>query len=82
MDEYDEIEESEKNKDYENIISILAFISTWFIRLGLALGAILLIYFIVMGKFLTAIVYIIGMLTAYFFGYFFMFCLDTFLSSK
>ena len=82
MDDYDYEEEyeEEKSENKSGIIPILDLIATWFIRIGLGIGVILLLYFMFSGKFLEAILYIIGLVFCYFFGYFFMFCLDTFLS--
>lgn len=80
MDDYEEEYEEENTKN--DIIQTLDLVSTWFIRIGLGLGVILLLYFIFTAKFLSAIMYIIGLVVSYFFGYFFMFCLDTFISSK
>ena len=83
-------EESEDFGDYDqssnefdlDLISILATISTWFIRIGMAIGVILFIYFIVTGKIITALLYIIGLVVAFFFGYGFMFCLDHFVENE
>ena len=80
FDEYeDDYEEEEKSEN--TTIWLLDLISTWFIRIGIVLAAIALIYFVVMGQFFSAFLYIIGLLVAYGFGYFFMFCLDRFLST-
>ena len=79
MDNYDDKDEELEKK--KNIISILDKIATWYIRIGLTLGAILLLYFLFSGKFLSIFLYIIGLIVSYFFGYFFMFFLDKFISN-
>lgn len=79
FDEYEEDYEEEDNRS-ETII-LLDLIATWFIRIGIVLAAIALIYFVVMGQFFSAFLYIIGLLMSYAFGYFFMFCLDRVLSA-
>ena len=66
-DEYD---------DDTSIIPFLSIASKWFIRIGIVIGVILLVYFIVKTDFMAAFLFLIGMIIAYFFGYFFMFCLD------
>ncbi len=72
-DEY----EDEEEKEY-SILPLLATISKWFIRIGIVVGIILLLYFIVKTDFMSAFLFIIGMIVAYFFGYLFMLCLDKF----
>ena len=82
-DDYEEYEEEEEHEQEENtIIPILDFISTWFIRIGIVFATIALIYFIATGRFATALLYIIGLIVAYFFGYFFMFVLDKLFSNN
>ena len=73
-DDYEEYEEEKENKT--NLIPILDLISTWFIRIGLVLATITLIYYVATGKFLSFLLYILGLVCAYFFGYFFMLILD------
>ena len=79
---YDEdLTDEEIDKEYEEedtIVSLLSVASIWFIRFGLVVGVILFLYFIFTGKIFTAILYVIGLIIAYFFGYFFMFFLDKF----
>lgn len=72
----DEDEELEEQEDTTSWIPVLSIISKWFIRLGIVIGIILLIYYIVVGKVFSAFIFVIGLIVAYFFGYFFMFCLD------
>lgn len=83
-DDYDE-ENYEDNNETEdgnmNWIPILSFISTWFIRIGIGIAIILLIYFVFSGNIIKGLLFILGLIAAFFFGYFFMFCLDRLLSS-
>ena len=72
IDEDEELEETEET----SWIPILSVASKWFIRIGVVIGIILLIYYIVVGKVFSAFIFVIGLIVAYFFGYFFMFCLD------
>ena len=70
-EEYDEYEDEEVS-----VLPILSFLSKWFIRIGMVIAIILLLYFIVKTDFMSAFLFLIGMIGAYFFGYLFMFCLD------
>lgn len=79
-DNYEEIEERKFNPG--SVLSVIALISTWFIRIGATMGICLLIAFFVMGKIATAFLYVIGIVGAFFFGYGFMFCLDYFMVKK
>ena len=86
MEKYDDEfleEEVDENESSEfNMISFLSVASVWFIRFGMVVAVILLVYFIVVGKIATAFLYILGLVVAYFFGYGFMFCLDKFIESN
>lgn len=73
---YDELRD---NNEVINIISILAIISNWFMRIGVVIAIILTIIFFVTGKVGTAFLYIGGLIIAFFFGYVFMYFLDKFL---
>ena len=75
-------EEYEYEEDDENtsILPLLGILSKWFIRIGIVIGIIVLLYFIVKGNFMSAFLFLIGLIVAYFFGYFFMFCLDKFVA--
>ena len=79
-DNYEEIEEKKFNLG--SALSVIALISTWFIRIGFAMGICLLIAFFVKGKVVTAFLYVAGIVVAFFFGYGFMFCLDHFIVKK
>ena len=81
-DDYEEIEEEEERNIDNGTILLLDFIATWFIRIGLVLAFIALVYYIVTGQVFSAFMYIIGLVIAYFFGYFFMFCLDKIFDNK
>lgn len=86
MEKYDDEfleEEVDENESSEfNMISFLSVASVWFIRFGMVVAVILLVYFIVVGKIATAFLYILGLVVAYFFGYGFMFFLDKFIESN
>ena len=79
-------DDDELEEDYnsyhgdDSIISILSLVSTWFIRLGMVFAVIVLLYFFINGKLLSAFLYILGLIIAYFFGYIFMYFLDKFVS--
>ncbi len=81
--EDDYVDEKEEAVVEDNtIIPLLDLISTWFIRIGIVIGIIVLLYYIVVGKIFSALLFILGLVVSYFFGYFFMFCLDKFTSSN
>lgn len=69
----DQYEVSESTYD---TFSLLASVSTWVIRIILVIAAILFLYFIFMGNIVTALLYALGLILAYFFGYFFVYLLD------
>ena len=70
------------DEDENPTISILSFIATWFIRIGIVIGVIVLLYFLFKGQIGKALLFILGLLVSYGFGYFFMFCLDKILSPR
>lgn len=72
--DYDD-EEYEEEKE-SSIIPILATISKWFIRIGMVLAVIVGIYYLCNLQIFNLFLFIIGLVVSYFFGYFFMFCLD------
>lgn len=76
--DYDDSVEEEINP----IIDVLALVSKVFIYIGIGIAVILLLYFLITLKFAKAFLYIIGLVIAYFFGYFFMFFLDKFISNN
>ena len=88
--DYDEYEEEdydfdEYNQDYEDdsaFIGTLAFISKWFIRIGIVIAAILFIFYLIKGQVASALLFILGLIVAYFFGYGFMFLLDRIVDSN
>jgi hypothetical protein len=86
MDQFDDsyLEKDENTSVVDNtvLISILGNIATWFIRIGLIIGAILLVYYIVIGNIFSALLFVLGLVVAYFFGYFFMYCLDKFMTQE
>lgn len=86
-EDYHDVEDEEEDDTNvesdakDEVVSIFAFISTWFIRIGLVLAVILLIAFLISGKFLTAVLYLCGLAVAFVLGYGFMYCLDHFIFS-
>jgi len=77
-EDYEEFEKG--SKDGIPLLGILAGFSKWFIRIGIAIGVILLVMFFVTGKPGTAFLYFFGLVISFFFGYGFMFLLDFFIS--
>ena len=73
-------EEVQYDEDENPTVEILSFLSTWFIRIGMGLAVIVLLYYFIKGKFLTAVLYVLGLVLAFIFGYFFMYFLDKFVS--
>ncbi len=73
---YQDIEDDEESEEKSPIINILAFISKWFIRIGMVIAFFLGIYFLIKLQIANLLLFIIGLIVSYFFGYFFMFCLD------
>ena len=66
--------------DYEDptFNTILSFVSKWFSIIGVIIAIILIAYFIVTGQFQNLILYILGLVAAFFFGWFFMYFLVKF----
>jgi hypothetical protein len=73
---YQDIDDEEYEEEETGIIPILATVSKWFIRIGIVLAVIVGIYYLVKLQIVNLLLFIIGLIIAYFFGYFFMFCLD------
>lgn len=80
-DDYEELEDIDNMEEESVLIRILSFLSTWFIRIGIIIAIILFIYYLVTGKVTTAFLFVLGLVVAFFFGYFFMFLLDKLVSS-
>lgn len=70
----EDYEEYEDNKS--TTLSILGTIAKWFIRLGIVFAVIVGIYYLVKLQIVNLLLFIVGLIISYFFGYFFMFCLD------
>ena len=70
----EDYEEYEDNKS--TTLSILGNIAKWFIRLGIVFAVIVGIYYLVKLQIVNLLLFIVGLIISYFFGYFFMFCLD------
>ena len=83
MDNYDDYEEEmEESSSEVKLLPILGLVSTWFIRIGMGIGVILLFYYLITGKVVSALLFILGLVVAFFFGYFLMFCIDKFMSAE
>lgn len=83
--DYEEVDDDEMEEEKSvssGIIEFLGILSNWFIRVGVVVGIILFLYFIFTLQFLSVLLFAIGLVVAYFFGYFFMFCLDTFIDNN
>ena len=73
-EEYEEFDEEGKS----DIISTISLVSTWFIRFGIVVTGILVLYFLFSAKFSTLLIYLISLVLAFFFGYVFMYLLEKF----
>lgn len=76
-EEYEKLDDGIKTIDY---IAVLALISKWFIRIGIFIAAVLILVFLFTFKIKTLLYYVMGLVLAFFFGYFFMLCLDKLIS--
>lgn len=78
------------NEEYEaldedlggDMISTFTLISTWFGRVGIIIAVVLILYFLFTAKFTTMILYVVGLVGAFFFGYLFMYLLERFTSNN
>ncbi len=77
-DVYKELDEIDD--EYESTIfnGILSLISKCFSIIGVIIAIILIAYFIVIGQFQNLILYILGLIASFFFGWFFMYFLVKF----
>ena len=78
-EEYEDYYDDESDSAF---IGTLAFISKWFIRIGIVIAIIVFIYYIMVGKVSSALLFVLGLIVAYFFGYGFMFLLDKLVDSN
>ena len=78
-EEYEDYYDDESDSAF---IGTLAFISKWFIRIGLVVAVIVFVYYIMVGKVSSALLFVLGLVVAYFFGYGFMFLLDKMVDSN
>lgn len=76
MSEYDYYEEEDNSRF--DLVSVLSFISNWFIRIGMVIAVILFAVFLFSGKIMMALFYIFGLIVAFLFGYAIMFLIDFF----
>ena len=72
-DLYDDYEEE---KEESSIYPLLETIAKWFIRIGIVCAVIVVIYYLVKLQITSLLLFIVGLVIAYFFGYFVMFCID------
>ena len=85
-DDYDtEDDESDEEEDpaytYDSSSPLYKFLSLFLVVfkwLGIAIAVVLIAYFITQGKIKSLLLYILGLVVAFFFGYFFMFLLNRF----
>lgn len=73
IDDYEEEEEEEKDS---SIIPLLGTIAKWFIRIGIVCAVIVGIYYLVKLQIVNLLLFMVGLVISYFFGYFVMFCID------
>ena len=73
IDDYEEEYEEEKDS---SIIPLLGTIAKWFIRIGVVCSIIVLIYYLITLQITNLLLFIVGLIISYFFGYFVMFCID------
>ena len=73
IDDYEDDYEEEKDS---SIIPILGTIVKWFIRLGIVFAVIVALYYLIKLQITSLLLFIVGLVIAYFFGYFVMFCID------
>ena len=73
---YQDYDEEEYEEEGYSLISILGTISKWFIRIGIVLAIVVALYYLIKLQIVNLLLFIIGLIVSYFFGYFFMFCLD------
>ncbi len=72
-------ESSKKYYTYDNNVSLfkyLSIFSTVFKWLGIAIAVVLIAYFITQGNIKSLLLYILGLIISFFFGYFFMFLIN------
>lgn len=65
-----------------DMIFIFTLISTWFGRVGIIIAIMLILYFLFTAKFTTMVLYVVGLIGAFFFGYLFMYLLERFTNSN
>ena len=85
---YDSIDEDNDSSDEEshsfytydnkNIYKFLSIFISIFKWVGVAIAVVLISYFITQGNIKSLLIYILGLVFAFFFGYFFMFILNKF----
>ena len=75
---YKELDKVDDDYEAAKVNGILSFISNLFSIIGVIIAIILIAYFITTGQFQNLILYILGLIVAFFFGWFFMYFLVLF----
>ena len=78
---YQDIDDEEYEEE-SSIIPLLGTIAKWFIRIGIVCAVIVGLYYLLKLQIVNLLVYVVILIVAYFFGYFFMFCLDKIFDNK
>jgi len=73
IDDYDDEYEEENGS---SIIPLLGTIAKWFIRIGIVCAVIVALYYLVKLQIVNLLLFAMGLIISYFFGYFIMFCFD------
>ncbi|MBR5370028.1 MAG: hypothetical protein IK137_01855 [Bacilli bacterium] len=77
----DDYEDEYEEKD-SSVMPLLGTLVKWFIGIGVVCAVIVVIYYLVKLQITNLLLFMIGLIIAYFCGYFFMFCLDKLTSNK
>lgn len=74
---YQDIDDEEYEEENRiTIFSILGTVAKWFIRIGILFAVIVSFYYLIKLQIVNLLLFIVGLIVSYFFGYFLMFCLD------
>lgn len=72
----DDYEIEEEYKDNSSLMRFLAIFSVWFRRIGVVIAVILIAVFITRGEMKNLLLYILGLVASFIFGYGFMYILN------
>ena len=75
-DDSDEDEIEEEYKDNSSLMKYLEIFSVWFRRLGIVIAVILIAVFITRGEMKNLLLYFLGLVASFIFGYGFMYILN------